>query len=92
MPPLTLNIGDGHAAPTDGAETAEPKMQLTERQINVLRLLCRGLSNKEISRTLDIAEKTVKTHITMIFKSLNVVNRTQAANAARRALLIEDEP
>jgi two-component system, NarL family, nitrate/nitrite response regulator NarL len=53
--------------------------QLTDRQIDVLRFLKDGLSNKEISANLGIAEKTVKVHIAAIFKTLNVVNRTQAA-------------
>jgi DNA-binding NarL/FixJ family response regulator len=53
--------------------------QLTERQVDVLKYLREGLSNKEISANLGIAEKTVKVHIAAIFKTLNVVNRTQAA-------------
>jgi DNA-binding NarL/FixJ family response regulator len=53
--------------------------QLTERQIDVLRYLKDGLTNKEISANLGIAENTVKVHIAAIFKTLNVVNRTQAA-------------
>jgi len=53
--------------------------QLTDRQVDVLRYLRDGLSNKEISANLGIAEKTVKVHIAAIFKTLNVVNRTQAA-------------
>jgi DNA-binding NarL/FixJ family response regulator len=56
----------------------------------VLRQLCRGLSNKEISRALDLSEKTTKSHITAIFKALSVVNRTQAASAARRAGIVTD--
>jgi DNA-binding NarL/FixJ family response regulator len=50
--------------------------------------LCNGLSNKEIGRQLDLSEKTVKAHITAIFRALNVVNRTQAANAARARGLV----
>ena len=57
--------------------------QLTDRQHDVLKELCAGLSNKEISSRLGIAEKTVKAHVAAIFKTLNVVNRTQAANAYR---------
>ena len=53
--------------------------QLTERQVDVLRYLKDGLTNKEISANLGIAENTVKVHIAAIFKTLNVVNRTQAA-------------
>jgi two-component system nitrate/nitrite response regulator NarL len=62
--------------------------QLTDRQIDVLKHLCTGLSNKEISLRLGIAEKTVKAHVAAIFKTLNVVNRTQAAHAVREAKLV----
>jgi two-component system, NarL family, nitrate/nitrite response regulator NarL len=62
--------------------------QLTERQIEVLRLIERGLSNKEIGLALNLSEKTVKVHVTGIFKALNVVTRTQAASAARMAGLV----
>jgi two-component system nitrate/nitrite response regulator NarL len=65
-------------------------VRLTERQTEVLRQLCRGLSNKEISRALDLSEKTTKSHITAIFKVLGVVNRTQAASAARRVGIVTD--
>jgi two-component system, NarL family, nitrate/nitrite response regulator NarL len=47
--------------------------------MDVLRHVREGLSNKDISVRLGIAEKTVKAHIAAIFKTLNVVNRTQAA-------------
>ena len=61
---------------------------LTSRQIEVLQLLCEGMPNKEISRTLGMAEKTTKNHISAIFRALNVVNRTQAVIAARDAGLV----
>jgi two-component system, NarL family, nitrate/nitrite response regulator NarL len=84
VPPLMLdfvpavNDGPAHLLPNAGE-------RLTDRQAEVLRQLCRGLSNKEISRALNLSEKTTKAHITAIFKTLGVVNRTQAAAAARRA-------
>jgi DNA-binding NarL/FixJ family response regulator len=56
---------------------------LTERQLEVLALIVRGHSNKQIARTMRISEKTVKAHITAIFKALGVINRTQAAGMAR---------
>jgi two-component system, NarL family, nitrate/nitrite response regulator NarL len=62
--------------------------RLTERQLHVLKLLCDGLQNKEIGQALGMADKTVKTHISAIFKTLNVVNRVQAANVAREAQLV----
>ncbi len=61
---------------------------LTPRQLDVLRLLGTGQSNKEIALVLDLSEKTVKAHVTAIFKALDVINRTQAATAARQAGLL----
>jgi two-component system, NarL family, response regulator LiaR len=52
---------------------------LTEREIEVLRLLADGQSNKEIARSLSIGEKTVKTHVSSILAKLGVFSRTQAA-------------
>jgi DNA-binding NarL/FixJ family response regulator len=57
---------------------------LSERETEVLRLLARGMANKEISRDLGIAEKTVKTHVSNILGKLGVQSRTQAALYAGR--------
>src|SRR5262249_5419184 len=85
VPPLMLE-----ARATAGSETpsANGITQLTERQIDVLRQLSEGLTNKEIANRLGISEKTIKTHVTAIFKMLNVTNRTQAVTAARQAALL----
>lgn len=56
---------------------------LTRRQRDVLALLQRGKSNKEIARSLDLAEGTVKTHCMAIFRELGVSNRTEAALRAK---------
>ena len=61
---------------------------LTERQVDVLRRLSIGRSNRQIAVELDIAEKTVKAHVTAIFRALNVINRTQAAAVGRDVGLI----
>lgn len=58
---------------------------LTLRQIEVLRLLGEGYTNKEIARSLDITERTAKAHLAAIFEALNAENRTQAVIAAQRA-------
>ncbi|MEW6345851.1 MAG: response regulator transcription factor [Pseudomonadota bacterium] len=63
-------------------------MSLTPRQIEVLRLVSDGRPNKTIASELGLSEKTVKAHITAIFKVLKVVNRTQATVAGRKAGLI----
>ncbi|MBC7601611.1 MAG: response regulator transcription factor [Ramlibacter sp.] len=57
---------------------------LTVRQQEIAALLMDGHSNKEIGMRLNLAEITVKTHLTAIFRLLNVVNRTQAVVAIRR--------
>ncbi len=57
---------------------------LTARQMDVLRLIAGGASNKVICRELDLAERTVKAHITANFRALKVSSRTQAAIAAAR--------
>lgn len=57
---------------------------LTPRQVDVLRLLIDGRSNKSIARVLDLAPSTVKTHLEAIFQRLDVRSRTQAVVAAAR--------
>ncbi len=78
VPPLLLSATT-RAIDHDMQDTPRSLAQLTDRQVDVLRYLRDGLTNKEISANLGIAEKTVKVHIAAIFKTLNVVNRTQAA-------------
>jgi DNA-binding NarL/FixJ family response regulator len=64
---------------------AEP---LSDREIEVLRLVARGSSNREIASELVIAEGTVKNHLTNILAKLNVTDRTEAAMKARELGLI----
>lgn len=60
-------------------------VKLTDRQMEVLKLITDGLSNKLIGRKLDIAESTVKIHVSSIFRELQVNSRTQAMLAVARA-------
>jgi DNA-binding NarL/FixJ family response regulator len=57
---------------------------LTTRQIEVLRLIAKGASNKVISRELGLAERTVKAHVTAVFRALKVSSRTRAAIEAAK--------
>lgn len=66
-------------AQSPGAAAALPLDQLTERQRDVLRLVAASASNKEIAYRLAISEKTVKAHLTTVFRVLNVASRAEAA-------------
>lgn len=61
----------------------DTKETLTTREIEVLRLIAQGFSNREITEQLFITETTVKSHITSILRKLNVASRTQATARAR---------
>jgi len=58
--------------------------QLTDREIDVLKLVAQGLSNQEIAETLVISERTVSSHVSNILEKLHLANRTQAALYALR--------
>jgi two-component system NarL family response regulator len=62
---------------------------LTDREVDVLKLLARGRSNKEIGTDLFISETTVKSHMRSIFSKLNVMSRTEAIAAANKRGLIQ---
>jgi two-component system NarL family response regulator len=62
---------------------------LTGRELDVLALLARGKSNKEIGANLYISETTVKSHLRSIFTKLNVLSRTEAITAASRRGLVQ---
>ncbi|MEM6564987.1 MAG: response regulator transcription factor [Pseudomonadota bacterium] len=68
----------------EAEETAFTK-QLSQREREVLSGLCRGRSNKEIARELDLQEVTIKLHVRTLCKKLNAKNRTQAALIAKDA-------
>ncbi|MGD8742680.1 MAG: response regulator transcription factor [Granulosicoccaceae bacterium] len=65
--------------------------KLTRRQKEVLELLARGSSNKDIARTLGLSEHTVKIHVTAILKLLNATNRTEAVIIAQRLGVIDGD-
>ena len=65
-------------------EDVELFQPLTDREMEILRFIARGLSNKEIARSLNISQQTVKNHMTAILRKLSVNDRTQAAVYALR--------
>jgi len=91
-----VQAGHRHLSATVAARLAEhmPRIPLSERELQVLKLVAKGLRNKEIGAALDIAEDTVKIHIKNIFGKLDVIDRTQAVVTAslRGFIQIERAP
>lgn len=70
------------AAAQAGRRASAAELGITERQMEVLHLMMQGRSNKAICRALNLAEPTVKNHVTAILKALGAANRTEAVIAA----------
>jgi len=87
---LALRFSDVKApvASTNGAHPPAAAIALSSLEINVLSQVARGLSNKQIATKLGISDKTVRNHLSRIFRKLDAGNRTQAVmNAMRVGLL-----
>jgi DNA-binding NarL/FixJ family response regulator len=80
-PPVAARLADRLRAPT--------RPELTARELDVLRLVARGLSNADVGRELFIGEATVKTHLIRAFAKLGVTDRTAAVTAAYAAGFLE---
>lgn len=96
VPPMLLSMTgrDDALAPGAAGQSAAAGVEalgdlLTERQVDVLRLLSQGQPNKVIGRSLGISEGTVKIHLAAIFRALNARNRTEAVMKAR---VLADKP
>ncbi len=88
IPPSLLNIHEdvttdlvGFSFPTGVPQS--PAQRLTERQTEVFELMLLGKTNKEIAIKLNMSAATVRSHLTIIFRQLNVRNRTEAVHVAR---------
>ena len=84
---------DGSVIPAAGltgarATTAEAAPRVTDRELQVLRGVARGQTNRQVARELGIGEATVKTHLVHVFQKLGVGSRTEAVAEARRRRII----
>jgi NarL family two-component system response regulator LiaR len=80
---LMSAIAEKEEAPAGRSRHPAPD-ELTERELEVLRLIAAGLSNRDIAEKMVISEKTVKTHVSSILGKLHLEDRTQAAIYALR--------
>jgi len=81
VPPEILQRPKAPVSAPVSAPMSPSELGLTERQIDVLALMMQGKSNKAVCRELNLAEATVKNHITAILRALKVSNRTEAVLA-----------
>jgi DNA-binding NarL/FixJ family response regulator len=86
-----VHAGKQYFPPAISERLAEQLRQahLTERELTVLKAIAKGMSNKEIGSACNIAEATVKAHITNILEKLHVADRTQAVTTAIKRGLIQ---
>jgi NarL family two-component system response regulator LiaR len=80
-PDIAMKLMEELNRPSDAPPTEDP---LTEREVEVLKLVAKGLSNQEIAEKLVVSERTVGAHVSNILGKLHLANRTQAALYALR--------
>jgi two-component system NarL family response regulator len=89
-----LHAGKSYFSPNIASRLAQRMMRtdLTPREIEILRMLSKGLTNKQIGHALGISENTVKNHVNSIIEKLEVSDRTEAATTAiQRGIIGIDE-
>ena len=83
-----LRLFGAKAPPFDGNPKGQESLGLSDREMEVLRELAAGHSNKEIARKLEVSPNTVKTHVARVFEKLGANRRTEAIRKARELGLL----
>jgi DNA-binding NarL/FixJ family response regulator len=87
-PSITRRLIERYASRDAASGLTRDLSSLTEREVDVLRLMARGLGNQEIGEKLFVSEATVKTHVAHILDKLQVDNRVQAVVVAYESRLV----
>jgi DNA-binding NarL/FixJ family response regulator len=87
-PSITRRLIERYATRDAASGLTQDLSTLTEREVDVLRLMARGLGNQEIGEKLFVSEATVKTHVAHILDKLQVENRVQAVVVAYESRLV----
>jgi DNA-binding NarL/FixJ family response regulator len=89
-PEITRRLVEAYVRrPPPGPATPAPLAELTDREVEILRLVARGLSNAEIAASLFLSEATVKTHVSRVLAKLDLRNRVQAVVRAYECGLVQ---
>ena len=90
IPEVLLAIGLDSDGSEDNLQTSVGRVTelLTERQLDILKLISKGLSNKLIARELFLSENTIKVHVSAILRALNLSNRTQVGLVGQKLEII----
>ena len=89
-PALAASLLTDLGKPSAQKRAADARDELTEREIDILQLLAKGMSNREIAEKLFLSEKTVKHYVTNILQKLQVHNRVEAALLAQKSKWFEE--
>jgi len=84
-----FHVPEDPKGPPPPPQREEPTRPLTEREIEILRLIAKGLSNNEAAHVLDLSRATVRTHLEHIYEKLEVTNRVEAVTEGLRKGIIE---
>ncbi len=88
-PAVTMRVIEAFAQRSPARESHEALSSLTPRELEVLRLIARGLNNSEIAQELVVSQATVKTHVNRILMKLHLRDRTQAVVLAYEAGVVQ---